>query len=99
MIYNETVLDNADGTGGYVTAINSLSGQLLMSLVLLVVFIMCIASFRNELEKKKNFIVSSAITSGVTILFLLKQWVSLYIAWVPFTLLAASIMYDMLTED
>ena len=100
MVYNESLLDAANGPIGWISAVNTLSGLLFMNLILIAIAIFAFLGFkRAEYDDIKNLIATSGITSLFATLFLFKNWITLYSAWIPYAILVATIAYYKITEE
>lgn len=100
MVYNESLLDAASGPIGWISAVNTLSGLLFMNLILVAIAIFAFLGFKkSELDDIKNMIATSGITSLFATWFLLKNWITLYTAWVPYAVLVLTIIYYKITEE
>lgn len=72
--YNLTIATDSTGLFGFMDAANTISGGLFGNLILLVVFIIMVAAWRNY-EPKRSFAAASFITAILAIFLRLLQWI------------------------
>ena len=72
--YNLSTLNAQDGLYGFLNAANTLSGGLFGTLILIVVYIIMVVSWRRE-DTKQSFAAASFVVALLSIFLRLLQWI------------------------
>ena len=97
MTYNLTNLTNADGLVEIISAANQLTGGLLMTGIMVMVFFITFISMKDS-DTKSVFVVASFISSLIGLGFWALGFIGMTVLIFPFILLGASLIILLTTS-